>query len=80
MCVSEFFFFICFVVVLVGRARASESLSATLRVSVTQLIVDARYSLLVVDIVNQSLAEYTPHAFEHGRGEMKSFIQTFVRA
>jgi hypothetical protein len=60
--------------------RRGRATNATWWETNLEVVHNSGYFLLVVDIVNQSLAEYTPHAFEHGRGEMKAFIQTFVRA
>ena len=60
ICVSEIskiFFFVCFVVVLVGGSNAA----ASLRKSIFQLGEHTVYTLLVVDVVYESLAEHPPH-------------------
>ena len=60
ICVSEIskiFFFVCFVVVLVGGPNATTSL----RKSIFQFGKHTVYTLLVVDVVYERLAEHPPH-------------------
>ena len=60
ICVSEIskiFFFVCFVVVLVGGSNAATSL----RKSILQLSKHTVHALLVVDVVHERLAEHSPH-------------------
>ena len=57
ICVSEIFFFVCFVVVWVGSADDA----ASLRESILELGEDAVYPLLVVNIVDDCLAEDASH-------------------
>ena len=60
ICVSEIskiFFFVCFVVVLVGGSDAATSL----RESIFQLSEHTVYALLVVNVVYERLAEHPPH-------------------
>ena len=60
MCVSVFFIFICFVVVLVGRACLGEGLGAARRESYSQLVVGSGNSLLVFHVVDEGLAKGAP--------------------
>ena len=76
ICVSEIFFFVCFVVVLVGSADDA----ASLRESILELGEDAVYPLLVVNVVDDCLAKDASHDKIMRRVEMQARVHTLVRA
>ena len=57
ICVSDIFFFVCFVVVLVGPSHNATAL----RESIFKLGEHSVHSLLVIDIVDNCLAEDPAH-------------------
>ena len=76
ICVSEIFFFVCFVVVLVGCSHAPPSL----RESVFQLGEHSVDPLLVVYVVDEGFAENAADYLKVRWVEVESRIHTLVRA
>ena len=75
ICGSAISIFVCFVVVLVGSSHAA----ATLRESIFELGEHSVHPLLVVHVVDQSLAEDASHDLQIRRVEMQPRIYALVR-
>jgi len=75
ICVSEIFFFVCFIVVLVGSTHNATSLWK----SILELGEHAIHTLLVIDIVDYGLAEDPPHDLVMRRVKMQTCVHAFVR-
>ena len=76
ICVSEIFFFVCFVVVLVGSTDDPTSLWE----SVFKLGEHSVHPLLVIDVVYNGLAEDPAHDLVMSRVEVESRVDALVRA
>lgn len=79
ICVSEIFFFFCFVVVLIRGARCQESRAATCRISLLQLVEYPGHSLLVLNVVDQGFAEVHAHVLQVCHIKMKARLSAAVR-
>ena len=77
ICVSEIFFFVCFVVVLVG---GGSNYTATLWKSKSEVGKDTVDALLILYIIVEGLAEDAPHNHQHSLIEVKVCIDTLVWA
>lgn len=66
ICVSYGFFFVCFIVVLIGGSYVATPLWE----SVFEVGVDAINALLVVHVVNESLAKNAAHNLQMRRIEV----------
>ena len=74
ICGSAIFIFVCFVVVLVGRAHDAAALGE----AVLELTEDAAHPLVVVHVVDERLAEDAPHYLQHRWAEVQPGVHALV--